>query len=253
MKLKAQTFILAYVLSFCFLGCSADEEGPLDETLTIGDRDRILAKALDWTNLQLRGPERNEELIYEPNQETPYTGWVVRRWIWRLETDWTTNMIWGIADPGEESGYEEFFQVRNGKKDGVFTGWYESGQKGQEGMYKDGYPDGMWTSWYKNGQKYSEGTYKVNRPEDLPNDYPLRHFYDLEHGMWTFWYENGQKEKKGEYKNGERNGMWTFWYENGQKDSEGTYINGDQDDNWTYWNMNGEQTDYVDDDLLSRL
>lgn len=257
MKLTTQTFMLPvtliYCIVLCLFGCAADEELSQelsdDETLTLGDRERILAKALDWNNLQVRGPE-NEELVYEPNQETPYTGWVVRRWgkrplIHRPEHEWYN---WEVAAPGEEWGYEEIFQVRNGKIDGVYTSWYQNGQKTTEGTFKDGYPDGMWTDWYQNGQKQSESTYNGSIPEDLEPPYIKGYFSPLwwsaswrvAHGMWTEWYSNGQKWWEGEYKDGHAEGMWTYWHENGQKQAEGTFKDGHPEGMWTFWTEDGE-------------
>lgn len=147
MKLTTQTFrlpvTLIYCIVLCLSGCSADEELSDDEMLTIGDRERILAEAVNWNNLQVRGPE-NEELIYEVNQETPYTGWVVRRWIRGWDNEWGYGDM-EIVGPGEEWQYEELFQVRNGEVEGVFTGWHKNGQKAEEGTYRGGYPEGMWT------------------------------------------------------------------------------------------------------------
>ena len=46
--------------------------------------------------------------------------------------------------------------------------------KGQEEIYKDGKEDGLWTVWYENGQKVSEGTYKDGKKD----------------GKYTYWYKN---------------------------------------------------------------
>ena len=67
-------------------------------------------------------------------------------------------------------------KMKNGKKDGLWTSWYEIGQKESEETFKDGKRDGLWTRWYKNGQKYSEGTYKDGK----------------EDGLQTEWNENGK-------------------------------------------------------------
>ena len=48
----------------------------------------------------------------------------------------------------------------DGKEDGLYTEWYENGQKKTEGTYKDGELDGKRIWWYENGQKQCEGTYK---------------------------------------------------------------------------------------------
>jgi antitoxin component YwqK of YwqJK toxin-antitoxin module len=39
------------------------------------------------------------------------------------------------------------------KEDGVWTDWYENGQKESEATYKDGELDSKWISWHENGQK----------------------------------------------------------------------------------------------------
>jgi len=75
------------------------------------------------------------------------------------------------------------------------------------GTSKDGGLDGLWTWWYENGQKEEEGTFKDGK----------------EDGLLTEWYENGQKSFEGTWKDGEYDGKSTTWYEKGQKMAEGTY------------------------------
>ena len=70
-----------------------------------------------------------------------------------------------------------------------------------ERNYKDGKLDGLGTGWYDNGNKKYEGTYKDGKPD----------------GLWTYWYENGQKKSEVTYKNGKKNGKWTTWYKDGTK------------------------------------
>ena len=76
--------------------------------------------------------------------------------------------------------------------------------------FKDGKLDGLTTGWHENGQKELEATYKDGKPD----------------GLSTYWHENGQKSLEGTYKDGERDGLVTQWYENGQKSSEITYKDG---------------------------
>ena len=38
--------------------------------------------------------------------------------------------------------------------------YHPNGIKKEEGTYKDGKKDGLWTYWYENGRKRSEGTFK---------------------------------------------------------------------------------------------
>ena len=120
----------------------------------------------------------------------------------------------------------------NGKRDGLYTQWYENGQKKWEGTYKDGKIVEEWTfhyDYYENGQKKEEGTYKKNGKKD---------------GKWTSWHENGKKTIEGTYKDGKKDGLETRWYENGQKELEGTYKDGEFDGLWTGWHENGQNSWY---------
>ena len=78
------------------------------------------------------------------------------------------------------------------------------------GEVKDGKVSGLWTKWYENGQKESEETFKDGKRD----------------GLGTWWYENGQKKIKGINKDGRRDGLWTWWYENGKKKEEVTIKDG---------------------------
>jgi antitoxin component YwqK of YwqJK toxin-antitoxin module len=49
---------------------------------------------------------------------------------------------------------------KDGIENGLFTRWYDNGQKEYINTWKDGKEDGLYTSWYYNGQKSHEGTYK---------------------------------------------------------------------------------------------
>jgi len=84
-------------------------------------------------------------------------------------------------------------EMKDGKKEGKWIGWYENGQKKEEGTYKDGKEDGLWTGWYNNGQKELEGTFKDGKPD----------------GLSTLWYKNGQKKQEG------TENEWTYWNEDG--------------------------------------
>ena len=46
------------------------------------------------------------------------------------------------------------------ERDGLYTHWYDNGQKWYELTIKDGEFDGLYTNWYENGQKRFEGTYE---------------------------------------------------------------------------------------------
>ncbi len=116
----------------------------------------------------------------------------------------STNIIIDLYDDGQL----DFVQNKNedGKQDGLSIGWYETGEKYFEGIYKDGIKDGLWTWWYKNGQKNEEITYK-----------------DGDDRLTTRWYETGEKKFEGIYKDGEYIELHTYWYDDGQKKKEIIY------------------------------
>ena len=73
--------------------------------------------------------------------------------------------------------------------------------------YKKGKKDGLFTIWWDNGQKHSEGTYKDGKID----------------GLETWYYKNGPKETETIYKNGKKDGLDIWYYENGQKKEETTF------------------------------
>ena len=50
------------------------------------------------------------------------------------------------------------------QKHGLWTYWYENGQKSQEGNYVDDKQEGLWTYWHENGQKKSEEECEAGTP-----------------------------------------------------------------------------------------
>ena len=97
-----------------------------------------------------------------------------------------------------------------------FTGrtesFYENGQKGAEGNFKDGKQDGLWTGWYENGQKRQQINYKDGKSE----------------GLYIEWDKNGQKKFEANYKDGKLNGTWTEWNKDGTEEYRITYKDGER-------------------------
>jgi len=131
-------------------------------------------------------------LKYHPDTKELYSGKVF------------TNYIGGKTNL--EGSYKD------GKENGLWTEWYENGQKKKKETYKDGEEVGKWTYWYENGQKMKGETYRYRDGEEV--------------GKWTQWYENGQKMYEVNYKDGWKDGLYTSWYKNGQKLKEETYKDG---------------------------
>ena len=63
---------------------------------------------------------------------------------------------------------------------------YPDGTKMEEGYTKDGLKDGLWTEWFENGQKSKAENYKEGEKD----------------GISTWWYSNGDKKKEVQYQMG---------------------------------------------------
>ena len=85
---------------------------------------------------------------------------------------------------GDKNEYEGSY--KDGKKDGLWTDYYENGKKRSVETYKDGEKDGLYTYWHEDVLMY-KGTYKDGK----------------EDGLWTKWYVNGQKMTVRTYKDEE--------------------------------------------------
>jgi antitoxin component YwqK of YwqJK toxin-antitoxin module len=177
--------LAAMFVALLMVGCGEYPTpfGPadLDDKETL---EKIIAEAIDGNTLQERGNE-GEKLVYEPNQQKPYTGWVK-----------------GMHDNGQ---IKILAQIKDGKRHGLGTGWYENGQKLLARNYKDGKPDGLGTFWYSNGQKEIELNFKDGKLMSA-----------------EVWKPNGEKcpvtkiDKDG-------NGVMVAYNEDGTESSRSTY------------------------------
>ena len=102
-------------------------------------------------------------VFYEPLKRSPYkgSGWVVV-----------------YFDDGIKINV--LSKMKNGKKDGFTTYWYNNGQMMAEANYKDDKKDGLFTYWYDDGGKRADESYKDGKL----------------HGPRITFYKSGQKEKK---------------------------------------------------------
>lgn len=94
--------------------------------------------------------QNGESLLYLPNKETPYTGWMKEI----------------LSD-----GAIELTQIKNGILNGPYVEYLESGQKAIEGINLNGSKHGKQTLWYKNGQINSELIFKNGKVDSLLVNY----------------------------------------------------------------------------------
>ena len=106
------------------------------------------------------------------------------------------------GNPGINSG------IPNNGRHGLFTFFYENGQKESEATYQDGNQVGPTTKWYENGQKENEGYLKNINGKAVWN------------GSYISWYENGQKRVEHSFVDGMNVGKHQAWFDTGTKQWE---------------------------------
>ncbi len=60
---------------------------------------------------------------------------------------------------------EEEGILLNRKKEGLWTDWWDNGNKWSEGEFRNGKKEGHWKSWWDNGNKDYEGSYRNGKAE----------------------------------------------------------------------------------------
>ena len=123
-----------------------------------------------------------DKLFYKIGESAPFTG--------------------VITQENTEAGYLFLGRTNEGKKDGPWVKWFSEGKKVPEILLSDvpePQPEIPWS-----GNKEEQGQYKNGKRD----------------GEWTFWHDNEHIKSTGFYKDGLMNGPWKFYYKNGVKEKE---------------------------------
>ena len=118
----------------------------------------------------------------------------------RVQLKFITNLVY--------SRYERNY--KDGKLEGLYRKYYESGALWSEANYKDWYkPEGLYKVYYESGALKSEANYKDGNRE----------------GLEKWYYESGALESEVNYKDGKREGLAISYLENGRVFAELYYSN----------------------------
>jgi len=130
---------------------------------------------------------------------------------YRIVKDYTLNKNRYQVLDYYKSGALQMEGLSNSKEfleeNGLFTYYYENGNKKAVANYVNGVREGQEVRWYKNGTKQSVQNYVKGKLD----------------GDNASWYENGNQKATRFYIRGGVNGKVTEWYENGNKKSEVVY------------------------------
>ena len=126
--------LLGLLLVMGIVGCGGGDEAPMPNKpqAKVDDPPVQAVDAPKWVE--------RDGLWYEGDSETPFTG--VR------------------VEKHENGNKKREATYKDGKVEGLWTGWHENGQKAYEKTLKDDVEEGLWTSWQENGQKAGEEIYK---------------------------------------------------------------------------------------------
>jgi antitoxin component YwqK of YwqJK toxin-antitoxin module len=138
------------------------------------------------------------------------------------------NELWVVRDYyiNHAIQMEGFFLTKKMKtKHGMFTYYFENGNKSSEGKYEKGKLSGIWSFWNEDGTKKSEGPF-LNEKRD---------------GEWSFWNDEGTLSSHEKYKKGIIQSIKGY-HINGIIQYEGSYLSGFQHGLWTYYDSFGRIT-----------
>jgi antitoxin component YwqK of YwqJK toxin-antitoxin module len=128
--------------------------------------------------------------------------------------------------PGyDESTVIEEGEFQEGRKVGMWKGYYPSGKLKSEITHDNGRPKGPYTMYYENGQIEERGNWGLNKNM----------------GKFTRYYENGQVQQDFTFdETGKRNGAQKYYHENGQLMIEGNWNGGKEDGAVKEYYANGD-------------
>ncbi|MCL4732063.1 MAG: hypothetical protein KJ044_16720, partial [Planctomycetes bacterium] len=117
---------------------------------------------------------------------------------------------------------------KNGRETRFGDAWeyHENGAKAAEGKYHDGKKEGRWRWYYETGQLREEGLLAQ----------------DVRWKTWTSYHPNGKKRQEGDYDAGKRTGKWTWWYANTKKREESGYKDDKRDGRFQQWHETGQKS-----------
>jgi uncharacterized protein len=104
-----------------------------------------------------------------------------------------------------------------GVREGLWTFYYPTGVRREEGRLEGGAKHGRWREWHSTGQPRAEGSRQYD---------PQTHTSPRQ-GQWVLYYEDGSFEARGVYRAGKREGHWDYYRHDGSLDPDltGEYHN----------------------------
>lgn len=158
----------------------------------------------------------------------------------------------GIVDAeGKRQGpWKEYFETgelrsegeyKDGKRVGPWKHYHANGKIEQTGKYIDGLPDGEWKWYFASGTLRREETYYKGKEDGTSIEYNDTskivtkgdYVEGLREGPWVIDVNDHREE--GTYRDGQMHGDWKFFDDEGTLVFEGTFVDGQPDGKHTWY------------------
>jgi uncharacterized protein len=160
-----------------------------------------------------------------------------------------------MDEQGREQGqWKEFYESGHvksigsyidGKREGDWKFSFENDSTEQVGTYVKGKPNGPWKWYYPNGALRREETYTAGKENGYMKEYGVdgsviaegNYIEGKQEGPWKF--SNGEYVAEGNFVEGKEDGMWKQYYRDGKLAFEGEYVEGQESGEHKYYYPNG--------------
>ena len=203
--------------------------------------------------------EREDGLVYVPNQDTPFTGpaFTMYSALEHLRSEVPLGQSPAAGQEGptqvnwtrwyQNANKKDEAQLKDGLRHGYYIEWHGNGQMKLTGEYQAAELHGTWTFWNQAGKKQAEVELLDSRLHGTGAEWNLgdQKMWQGEfqagklHGLYSKWNPNGGKTEEVSYQGGKKHGSHAHWHENGQKAVEAGFKADELDGLYSEWNDTG--------------
>lgn len=176
-----------------------------------------------------------------------------------IEKNWLNGKTFSkgyLRNGKKEGNWRRFYESGSLKhreiyKNGIIESWevfYQNGNLQRMGYYKDAKREGRWEQYFLNGQINWTGVFVSGRKDGLWETFHKngqmylseKYLLGTLNGPWSEFSERGQSLNNGMYYEGREEGEWHGYYENGKQRYQGLYTNGNPEGKWERFWSNGQ-------------
>ena len=131
------------------------------------------------------------------------------------------------SDDVEERNQVVYLKETDKPATAVIEKFYQSGQIQSRRSVVNGKAEGVWIEWYESG---------------IPR-YLAEWKQGMGHGQWIYFHENGEIRERSHVEQDLWQGITEGWHPNGVKAFEGMHVQNERIGKWTWWDEQGAITE----------